>query len=424
MSEFGRDRSSAQLRVAVLSTAYAPWLLGGAERSVKELCEGLQAQGHTVRVLTLAPARGANANDVVDGVDVRRHRTRAFSPFESGGENRGWIAKLRSHIGELARVGSYNFIARELKEFGPDVIHLNNIAGFGWTAWAAVRNYPSVQTLRDYYLCCLNTTTNHGGVSCDKPGSLCRVARLPFRFRRIRPDIFVGVSRRMLEILYSRSALFPAEKAVVVYNQPADGSVDTRRLDAPTDDPVPGVFTFGILGRIGSDKGTWLAIEAFEKLQRTTTDQSVRLLIAGGGTEADLARVRLTCDLNQGVEFLGMTSATDFHRQVDVALVPTQWEEPFGRVAAEALHADTVLLVSNTGGLAEVTQIYGGRFKLIDAFRDPNEWHLAMVAALRGEVAAQPSTTSSMSSTTTQYENIYRTAISQRSSVARGEELP
>ena len=60
-----------------------------------------------------------------------------------------------------------------------------------------------------------------------------------------------------------------------------------------------------------------------------------------------------------------------------VVLVPSQWEEPFGRIAVEAMANGIPVLASWTGGLREVV----GRTALaVRRFRDPDAWGAALRA--------------------------------------------
>src|SRR6185369_7018685 len=60
-------------------------------------------------------------------------------------------------------------------------------------------------------------------------------------------------------------------------------------------------------------------------------------------------------------------------------LVPSLWEEPFGRIAVEAMANDIPVLASWTGGLREIV----GRTALaVRRFRDPDAWDAALRALL------------------------------------------
>jgi glycosyltransferase involved in cell wall biosynthesis len=50
---------------------------------------------------------------------------------------------------------------------------------------------------------------------------------------------------------------------------------------------------------------------------------------------------------------------SDFIDQMDLVLVPSQWEEPFGRISIEALYRNKHVLVSAKGGLPETVRFRG-----------------------------------------------------------------
>lgn len=59
------------------------------------------------------------------------------------------------------------------------------------------------------------------------------------------------------------------------------------------------------------------------------------------------------------------------YRSVDLLLVPSQWNEAFGRVVVEAHAADTPTLASRVGGLPEAS---GEAGMLVDDFKNPQAW--------------------------------------------------
>jgi glycogen(starch) synthase len=82
-----------------------------------------------------------------------------------------------------------------------------------------------------------------------------------------------------------------------------------------------------------------------------------RLLIAGtGGYQASLRQQAYELGIAEQVVFAGFISDDErdkLYRVADVAVFPSLYE-PFGIVALEAMAASCPVVVSNTGGLAEV----------------------------------------------------------------------
>lgn len=398
------------LKVAVIATSYPPLTFGGAERSTEELCAELVERGHAVTVLCLGPAHSGVQRGTAAGVKVVRFGSSALDPFLSGGSNVTGLSKVRQHLGELIRVREYRFLDNELSRLKPDVIHINNLAGFGWMAWLTSRTAPTVQTLRDYYLSCLATTKYHDGRPCRS--LVCRVLKCPFRLTRIRPSYCVGVSQRLLEILRA-DGVISNSKEDVVYNLPTVSGV----VRQPRGGHIA-IGTFGLLGRVGGDKGTWVAIEAFRQLIRRNPSRNFRLHIAGSGAAADLERLSGITAANGSIIFHGQLDASLLLAKIDALLVPTQWEEPFGRVAAEALLSGSVLIASSVGGLPEVARYFGGAFRLVSDFSNPLAWAKEMEGVANERPAVLPATRR-VRSVGEAYERIYRLVIQEHEAKSR-----
>lgn len=125
---------------------------------------------------------------------------------------------------------------------------------------------------------------------------------------------------------------------------------------------------FVFLGRMFSDKGGKLAIEAFKRVvQNENSNSDIRLTMIGDGPEK-IALEKLVSELNlenkvifkgcmQGEELVDLLNE---HRFI---LVPSIWEEPFGIVALEGMACGCVPIVSNGGGLPDAIGNNGLTFK-------------------------------------------------------------
>lgn len=401
------------MRVALVASLYPPHIGGGAERSLQELAQGLTSLGHAVTVICLGPEADGTTIDDDDGIGVIRLGSPAFRPFLNGGKNATSWAKLRWHASELLRVDLARKLRAALKAAAPDVVHTSNLAGFGWLGWWTVKRLqlPLVHTIRDYYLGCLNSTHRHGDRECGRGHPACRAAKLVFRLSPRRPDLFVGVSRDIVERHRAIGALRDSESATVVYNRPRIVSSD-RTLRSTS------VFTFGAIGRIGADKGSWLIIDAFDRLPAALRKRS-RLLIAGDATGADATRLHQLLRDRPHVTYVGTRPPGRFYEEVDCALVASQWAEPFGRTAAEALASSVPLVASRTGAIPEVVDLYGGAALLVDRPHDVQSWVAAMARAADGDLPHHPTPVGRVSDPAEQYERIYRRLSSAQAGALR-----
>jgi glycosyltransferase involved in cell wall biosynthesis len=117
------------------------------------------------------------------------------------------------------------------------------------------------------------------------------------------------------------------------------------------------IYDFFFLGRLVSEKGVDVLIEAFIEVQRRSQNR-YRLSIIGDGPE----RARLETMVDQAdqrgyVTFTGMltkTALTDHLKGCKIAVLPSMLEEPFGGVASELLAAGKNIIVSRYGAMPEI----------------------------------------------------------------------
>ncbi len=110
-------------------------------------------------------------------------------------------------------------------------------------------------------------------------------------------------------------------------------------------------------GRLEWEKGVHTLLEATARLRRRVP--GVRVVIAGrGGAEESLRRTAREKRLGRAVTFTGWMPEADLRALIaaaDAMVVPSIYE-PFGIVALEAATLGTTLVVSRTGGLAELVE--------------------------------------------------------------------
>lgn len=130
------------------------------------------------------------------------------------------------------------------------------------------------------------------------------------------------------------------------------------------------------LGRLSEDKGVLVAAEIARAAGR-------RLVVAGSGP----------C-IPEGVECIGPVSGdakVELIAGAQVVLMPTLYQEPFGRVAIEAMLCGTPVLATDWGAFTEtVTPGLGARFRSLDQALRGLEHCLSLdPAAIRQEAIAR-----------------------------------
>lgn len=121
--------------------------------------------------------------------------------------------------------------------------------------------------------------------------------------------------------------------------------------------PPSAPVTLGFIGRLWKAKGILVLAEALRELDRRHPGD-FRLLVAGEPRfvppeEAALIGQALT-SLGNLVETRGWMDRDAFFSEVDCAVIPSVWDEPFGLIATEAMAARCPFVISSAGALPEV----------------------------------------------------------------------
>ncbi|RQR70313.1 glycosyltransferase [Burkholderia sp. Bp9012] len=349
------------MRILIVNTLYYPDKIGGAEVSVQLLAETLVEQGHDVSVVCIARGR-VPRKESVNGVHVYRIRLfNVYWPFD--GRDKGRLSRIAWHGIEVFNPVMIARLSAIVREVDPDVVHTNNVHGFSTAIWGwlARRRLPIVHTIRDYALLCSRGSLYRSGRRCESQCADCRVFCTRKRIDSRHVSTVVGISRHVLVEHLRHDCFAGRRNDAVVYNSvPALPPDEDRGIrDART------AIVFGYIGRLVPEKGVLELLQAFNRLRARHGD--VRLLVAGSGPDGFVAD--LTRHAGPEVTMLGQVDAAMLYRSADVIVVPSLWDEPFGRTVAEALVFGRPVVCSNRGALAEL--VAGRRdCRVFDADRD------------------------------------------------------
>jgi glycosyltransferase involved in cell wall biosynthesis len=221
----------------------------------------------------------------------------------------------------------------------------------------------TVQTVRNYRWECMKGTHYRAGAPCELctsgrhlngikyscyRGSRPQSAVLALALTRAAvdedgsPDIFFAISRHV------------AERLVASGTAPHRVHVQRNAVLPPKEKPGPG-RSFGFAGRLTEEKGIGLLLEAWAQSDPNTRARG--LLVGGDGPLR--AWVEDVARRDPSVTYLGHLAPalmTRFYASCRCVVVPSVWEEPFGRVAAEALSYGRSIIVSDRGGLADTLE--------------------------------------------------------------------
>ena len=160
------------MRILFVSRNFFPdGVVGGAQLCIKFLTEGLLKYGHTVSVLSLDNYKHFGNHKTYG---IAEYRTRLRNPYLPSG-----ASLIRKAVWHLVDRGC-SLMAKDyraiVKEFKPDVVNTNVMAGVGTSIWQVAKDsdIPIVHTVYDYYLLCLKSSMRTDGANCSRPCRLCR----------------------------------------------------------------------------------------------------------------------------------------------------------------------------------------------------------------------------------------------------------
>lgn len=299
--------------------------LYGAEQATVRLVEGLVAAGISVHVLLLHETRlGAGASPLAD---ILKRLAPATEIAVSGRYSKAAVHQIRE------------FMARERI----DVLHSTGYKA-DWHAGLASKwgtLFPIVSTVHGWLF------------RWNWKERLFQALNVRALARFSRVIVLCDFYERYLR----RCGLSPLQIAKIPTGVEADGLVlraEARQLwDAPGE-----VFTFGLLGRLSSEKNHDLLLRAAVRLAREfeTSPRSWRILIAGDGPLREKLRQRSErLGLADRVALVGRMVPRDFFRQVHVLVQCSRVEnQPMSVMEAMAWMRPTI--ATRAGGLPELVR--------------------------------------------------------------------
>jgi glycosyltransferase involved in cell wall biosynthesis len=324
-----------EMRLALVATLLPADSPGGAEAYV-EACARSLSERHDVTVLS------GSAAPPLDGIEtVQLPRLPVLERTAPRAGRVLWHAldQWLPHV--------HVALARELRRLEPDLVITHHPQGLSAAVFTAIAEVgvPHVHTAHDLNLICARTSMTRNGEFCGGRCAGCVVQR---RIRgaalRLNVGRLVGVSRYVCE-RHVRAGIVPREKAEAIRLGAEPGNARLRRLNG---EPV----RLGFIGTLGTHKGILTLLEALRR-----TSEPWKLSVAGSGY---LSReVAAAARRDERITFHGHVSGKQkdaFFDDLDLVVIPSEWEEPATFVAVEAAVRGIPAVVSHRGGLPETPE--------------------------------------------------------------------
>lgn len=334
------------MKICFISNLYPPFMLGGAEISVKIVAEGLVKRGHEVFAITTSPNR-KRTEETINGVKIYRINLFNLYPMYTHQEQPAWIKPIW-HVIDLWNPFAYFTVKRILKAEMPAVVHINNFKGLSLSVFSAVKqlNLPLIFTAHDFSLLCPRANLLHGsGEICTRPSRWCTL------YRRIqnylvenKPDLVTAPSQFALDTLKA-SGLFEAVETVKVPN--------AIEIDNESEKKDYGTLDILYVGSLSRHKGVHLLLNAFKALK----SDNIRLHIVGSGK--DEVEFKNLAGSDSRIGFYGFKEGVELlqlYRKANITIVPSLCYDNSPMVIYESLMNGTPVIGSRIGGIPELVE--------------------------------------------------------------------
>jgi glycosyltransferase involved in cell wall biosynthesis len=263
------------------------------------------------------------------------------------------------------------FVERKLEKIlsveKPDVIHINNVAGFGLSVLKVVyrENYPAIYTLHDHWAFCPNTLLFNAEqqrlcnniTQCLKSDCIYITKHLPWlnevfekRFEFVQLELMPEYLRHLKVVAVSKYLAetfkkFTGIDAEIIYN---GAEFEKKDMDENLWNQRRGV---SYLGGKRIEKGYNIVKELTKHIASSNKKHDITLYIKGNMQDFASHASSLDTVIRGYFE-----NVEDVYKNSFLVLIPSIWPETLSYTAIEALGYGSLVLAFNIGGLPEVIE--------------------------------------------------------------------
>lgn len=339
------------MKLMIVNTFYFPDIIGGAEVSVQKLAEGLVKNGNEVVILCNGEH---NSIETINGIKIIRKKFNNIFSFFQYRKSTG-LKKILYKILDYYNPFNRKILKEIFNDEKPDILHTNNLFGISPVIWrlAKKQNIPIIHTLRDYFqLCPKANLLKKDGSSCKNCYMICKLYRAGYRKCSKNVNYVTAPSAWTLNKFLEKNYFTMSQKKVI-YNAVDYDIEETLKIYHKRIESIKSKkeINFVYVGGLYKHKGIKWLIETFLNIN----NKNISLNIAGKGellkyvkeAESRDKRIKYHGFLNEN-ELKGLLRMSDF------LVIPSLWEEPFGRVIIDAYKSCIPVIGSNIGGIPEL----------------------------------------------------------------------
>ncbi|UHA72272.1 1,4-alpha-glucan branching protein domain-containing protein [Paenibacillus sp. 481] len=363
-----QQRNNAVKRVLMLAWEFPPLIVGGLSRAVYDLSRHLVRRQCEVHIVT-REVPGSPSFEMMSGIYV--HRVPLIQT-NTEIEFMDWVFQMNNAMSDGVN---------ELVQHG---ISFDFIHAHDWLVYLAAKdlkdayNWPLIATVH-----ATEHGRNHGALENDLQR---RIHDMELQLTNEAEHVIVCSSamvhevERLFGLARHKISMIPNGVERKAGNLKLHGNSKSTKSDmkqvrlqyAQPNEPM--LF---YIGRLVFEKGVHVLIEAMTHVVRSTPQ--AKLVIAGSGPmKHELQRLVKERHLDNTVHFAGFVNDDErdaLLSAANVCVFPSLYE-PFGIVALEAMQQGTPVVVSDTGGLAEIVEHEVDGFKALPGHVESLAWHI------------------------------------------------
>ncbi len=329
------------MKILIFNTFYYPNQLGGAEKSVQLIAEGLKSIGEEPVIVCTSDR---DHIDNINGVQVYYINTNNIYWSYHSKEKSKYL-KPFWHLIDSNNIFIKSKIEEIIKTTNPDVVHTNNLAGLSDIVWVIAKKYNKkiVHTIRDYYQLCPKSSMFNQEKNCDTQCSSCKIFSIPKKKNSELVDSVIGVSDFILQKHLKFGYFKNANIKTHIYN-PAPKLDNIKKSKSKN-------IRLGLVGIISKTKGSEFILKQFSKLH----SNNLELHIFGKGETKEYEHyLKQKFISNKNIYFNGFKKVDEIYTNIDILIISSLWHEPFPRTLIETMSYKTLVLATNRGGTSEM----------------------------------------------------------------------
>lgn len=342
---------SILMRIAVVSSLFPPFAIGGAEEVASQLACAFRDLGCAVDVISTCRRQDLGPRlfrtDLWNGIRVWRIAPwNLYWRFDRESHTPGRVRRAVWHAVDLYNPTVSPALEAVLKEILPDAVNTHNIDGLSPAVWNVVRGRSKVvvHTVHDYHLLCPRAILRRrDGTRCQ---GLCRFCRIYASYhRRFQDRISAMVAPSHAAAAIHRLHGWTEPRLEVIENAVYREAFQPAEMGS--EEPLRALF----LSRLEAEKGCNLLISVMRRFRKA---DEIEFHIAGRGSyERILAEF---AESAPNVMWHGFVSGETKHRllaSADIFLQLSEWPENAPLAMIEAKQYGLYVVGSDVGGIPE-----------------------------------------------------------------------